>query len=177
MILINDKSIKSILKQFGYNSYDSKINELINKCLYSFVQKEVSSIKKKQRGGAETTLPLEYFGVKTENYFDNAPEGTSMSVTDSMIRPAFSVVDLQNTIEGGSAKKQFTVPAISVKRACEAVNVTTTVAQQRIIKSKFENVMHDVVRKASKKNIGDYLSLTSLQTVLEQKQYQKLFKS
>jgi ribosomal protein S7 len=98
-----------------------------------------------------------------------------MSVTDSMIRPALSVVDLQKTIEGG-AKSNFAVPAISVKRACEAVGNTTTAAQQRAIKTKFENVMCDALRKASKKNTGDLLSLTSLQAVLEQKQYQKLFK-
>jgi hypothetical protein len=98
-----------------------------------------------------------------------------MSVTNSMIRPALSVVDLQNTIEGGS-KSNFTVPAISVKRACEAVGNTTTAAQQRAIKSKFENVIYDVIRKASRKNTGDHLSLTSLQAVLDQKQYQKLFK-
>ena len=175
MIFIKDKSIKSSLKQFGYNSYDSKVNELMNKCLYSFVQNEVSS-KKKQRGGAETTLPLEYFGVKTGHYFENAPQGTNMSVTDSAIRPAFSVVDLQNTIKDGGGKT-FAVPAISVKRACEAVGTTTTAAQQRAIKSKFENVMRDVIRKVSKKNTGDHLSLTSLQTVLEQRQYQKVFKS
>ncbi|MFO0006281.1 MAG: hypothetical protein ACK559_34680, partial [bacterium] len=113
------------------------------------MQKESRS--KKQRGGAETTLPLEYFGVKTGHYFENAPQGTDMSVTESMIRPALSVVDLQKTIEGGGAKKQFAVPAISVKRACEAVGITTTAAQQRAIKSKFENVMHDILRKASKK--------------------------
>jgi hypothetical protein len=171
MIFINDRNIKSSLKQFGHNSYDSKINEVINKCLYSFVQNENS---KKQRGGAETTLPLEYFGVKTGHYFENPPQGTNMAVTDSMIRPALSVVDLQNTIEGGS--KKFAVPAISVKRACEAVGKKTTAAQQRVIKSKFENVLQDVIRKASKKNTGDHLSLTSLQAVLEQRQYQKLFK-
>ena len=176
MIFINERNIKSSLKQFGYNSFDSTVTGVINKCLYSFVQNEVSN-KKRQRGGAATTLPLEYFGVKTGHYFENAPEGTNMSVTDSAIRPAFSVVDLQNTIKDGGAKSNFTVPAISVKRACEAVGISINGAQQRTIKSKFENVMHDVIRKASKKNTSDYLSLTSLQAVLEQRQYQKLFKS
>ena len=171
MILINDKNVKSSLKQFGYNSYDSSINTVINRCLSSFVQNENTSMqraRKRQQGGAETTLPLEYFGVKTGHYFENAPQGTDMSVTDSMIRPAFSVVDLQNTIKGG-AKTNFTVPAISVKRACEAVGSTTTAAQQRTIKSKFENVLQEVLRKASKKNVGDHLSLSSLQAVLEQR--------
>lgn len=176
MIFIKDRNIKSSLKQFGYNSYDSTINGVINKCLYSFVQNEVSS-KKKQRGGAETTLPLEYFGVKTGHYFDNAPKGTDMAVTDSTIRPAFAVADLQNTIKDGGAAKKFAVPAISVKRACEAVGGTIAAAQQRAIKSKFENVMNDIIRKANKKQSGDHLSSTSLQAILEQRQYQKLFKS
>ena len=180
MIFINERNIKSSLKQFGYNSYDPAINEVINKCLYSFVQNENTSMqqaRKRQQGGAETTLPLEYFGVKTGHYFDNAAPGTNMSVTDSAIRPAFSVVDLQNTIKDGGAKSNFTVPAISVKRACEAVGGTTAAAQQRTIKSKFENVLQEVIRKASKKNTSDHLSLTFLQAVLEQRQYQKLFKS
>jgi len=175
MILIGDRNIKSSLKRLGYNSYDSKIGDVMNKCLHAFVKNESSKRRRYQSGGAETTLPLEYFGVKTGHYFDDARPGVDMAVTDTTIRPAFAVVDPQNTITtGGGAENKFVIPAISIKRACAGLNVSNE--QQRAMKVKFENVMQDVLRKAGKKNTGDHLSLTSVQAVLEQKQYQKLFK-
>ena len=177
MIFIADRNIKSSLKHMGFNSYDPQINQTLNKSLQAFVQNQAKQLKKHmQKGGAETTLPLEYFGVRTNNYFDDAPKGVDMTVTDSMIRPPFRVVDLQNTIKdgGASSRRQFSIPAVSIKRA--SANLDVSQSLQQTMKIKFENVMQEVLRKASKKSAIAHLSLSDLESVLNQQQYQKLFK-
>ena len=175
MIFIAERSINSSLKNMGFASYDAGVGAEMNRSLQAFVKNQSQKLSKQlQRGGAETTLPLEYFGVKTNHYFEDAPRGVDMTVSDSTIRPAFSIVDPNNTIKDGGAAASFSIPAVSIKRA--TANMGVSPKMQQIMKSKFENTMQQVLRKAGKKSNNKHLYLQDLKDILSQRQYQTLFK-
>jgi histone H3/H4 len=200
MKLIAEKNLKSSMKKMGFNSFDSKVHSLVEAALMKYsshvltkaakiAQRTGSSVvevdhvlqavsSKKQKGGAETTLPLEYFGVRTNYYSENAPMGTDMSVTDANIRPAFVVNDIQGVIKGGGNK--FNVPFTSVKEAISkwqsSQGVQVRSQAQKLVHQKFEMEFNNVLNKASKLEKGDHLGFATLDKVLNQRQYQKLFK-
>lgn len=225
MKLINEKTLNTSLKKIGFEKVDDKAHKLMNSCLHNFTlnvldkavrvaKKENSKViaakhvvvvldgKKSQAGGAETTMPLEYFGVRTNFYSENAPKGYDMSVSESAIRPAFSVNDPKGFFlekyssteglysdmnpdkgqfmaqEGGA---QFSVPLSAVQEACKLymeeqnneVKVNSTA--QKALKQKFENVFSEVLNKAAKKDTSK-LSASVLESILQQRKFQKLFK-
>lgn len=196
MKLIAEKNLKSSMKSVGFTSFDSRVHSLIESCLVNFSASVVSKASKlaqrsgsasvnedhvmhvmqgkSQNGGAETTFPLEYFGVRTNHYSENAPVGTNMSVTDTDIRPAFVVQDPQRIIKGGGVA--FSVPFTSVKQAVTKFGVQVRVSAQKLIQQKFERELSTVLSKAKKLEKSEHLTSSALEKVLAQRQYQKLFK-
>lgn len=201
MKLIAEKNLKSSMKKMGFTTFDQRVHNLVESSLtrYSAVvltkatrvaKREGSTVveaehvlqalsSKVQRGGAETTLPMEYFGVRTNHYSENAPVGADMSVTATNIRPAFVVKDLQGVIkEGGGGR--FSVPFTSVKEAVSKYQTTTSVQvrnqAQKLVQQKFEMEFNNVLSKARKLQKNEHLATSTLEKVLSQRQYQKLFK-
>lgn len=196
MKLIAEKNLKSSMKRLGFASFDSRVHNLIESCLVNFSAGVVSKASRlaqrsgsssveddhvlqvvqsrRQNGGAETTLPLEYFGVRTSHYSENAPIGTDMAVTNANIRPAFLVKDPQGVIKGGGVS--FSVPFTSVKQAVSKWGVQVRVSAQKLIQQKFESELSTILSKAKKFERGDHLTTSALEKILAQRQYQKLFK-
>lgn len=195
MKLIADKTLKSSLKTFGFTSHQSKVESSINHSLENFVRSTIEKAHKiaqkegkqqvsedhinavflkRQRGGAETTLPLEYFGVDSKHYFENTPKGADMSVTDINIRPAFVVNDPSGVIKSGGGKQKFHVALSSVKAASRSSELKQ--GAQKALQQKFEERFGEVMAKVQKKSSTAHLSVESLEEVLSQRQYQKLFK-
>lgn len=196
MKIIAERNIKASVKNHGFEGLNEQAHNLIEKSLKNFVslqvekaqkiaQKEGKNVieekhvqqvgQKKQRGGAETTLPLEYFGVDSKHYFENAPLGTDMGVTASTIRPAFVVNDPAGVIKGGGNNK-FNVPFTAVQSVCKQQNVQIRNQAQKLIQQKFESVFGEVVSKTAKKFGNNQLKGSELEQVLQQHKYQKLFK-
>ena len=117
MKIISPKTIKTNVRKYGFVEATEKAESVIDKSLYTLMRNVLSKAKSfaekdnmryigiehiekafgsskrlKQRGGAETTMPLEYFGVRT-NHYVNDPQGLDMTVSDSFIRPPHMVND------------------------------------------------------------------------------------
>lgn len=194
---INEKS----LRKFGISSASPKAVSLIEQSLQNFVQNSVKRAERqaqregakyieaqhvqqvfqqKQFGGAETTMPLEYYGVDSKHYFDDAPMGTDMSVSDSLIRPEFSVNDPAGVIKaaqmGGAVR--FAVPFTTIKEALQNARTELAIREKakKLIQEKFEQHFGKVLQKAIQRSDKQHLSHTQLEQVLNQKKFQKLFK-
>ena len=194
MKIITDKSIKLSLSKYGFSGHNEQAHRVIDDSLDNFINKSLKKASKQaakegaqsvsvkhlqqQRGGAETTLPLEYFGVDSKHYHDNAPQGTNMAVTNSLIRPAFAVNDPMGLIAGGGARTQaqFSVPLTAVKQVCQKQGVAVSGAAQKVLQQKFDSEFSQVLAKVSKKFGSEQLKGADLEQVLKQKKFQKLFK-
>ena len=196
MKIITDKSIKVNLSKYGFSGHNEQAHRVIDDSLDNFINKSLKKasrlavkegarsvsekhlLQQQQRGGAETTMPLEYFGVDSKHYHDNAPQGTNMAVTNSLIRPAFAVNDPMGLIAGGGARTQaqFSVPLTAVKQVCQKQGVAVSGAAQKVLQQKFDSEFSQVLAKVSKKFGSEQLKGADLEQVLKQKKFQKLFK-
>lgn len=111
---MNDKSLKTQIKVYKIKLSDShQVSARINDLLYRYIKfamipviKKINKtrVKNKQKGG-RTILPLEYFGIDTENYYSanslpNKYNGKIMDQsTNTIVRPAL-LREMQN---GGRA--------------------------------------------------------------------------
>ena len=115
MIFLTEKSIRQNIKKFGFKDTNSRVVELLNRCIENFSAQSIKKALKqhrkfnKQSGGdgavGRTVLPSEYFGVNSGNYFSNS-DGTNMNVSNSIIRPSIVTHDLSGSIKGGKNNKE-----------------------------------------------------------------------
>lgn len=186
MKLIADKTLKTSLKNLGFSEVDDKVFASVNELLLKFVTKSLKSkskspksksAKSSQRGGAETTLPLEYFGVDSGHYAENVPQGVNMSVTADNVRPVMGINDPQNLIEKfGGASKGFFVPKTAVVKAVKEANLTASACTVETLKTKFESLFSEILKKAVKdKAAQGHLTASLFSKYVSQKKYTKFF--
>lgn len=201
MKIIAERSMKTSMKRCGFQGIDGKAHDLVEESLQNFVAnaiqkaQKVSSKEGKQiveekhmlsafqgkkgrlTGGAETTLPLEYFGVNSKHYHEDAPLGTDMQVTNSMVRPAFLVNDPAGVLQQvGSSKRTFKISSAAVKSILNEHNVQVRQNAQKLMQEKFEGAFEQVLAKVAKKFGTNELQGSQLQEILNQQKFQKLFK-
>lgn len=192
MKLIAERNLKSSAKKFGYEGLNDHAQDVIETSLRNFVFANIEKAEQqarrdgklvieekhvlKQRGGAETTLPLEYFGVNSKHYFDNIPDASDMLVSNSTIRPAMLINDPSMVFKGGAADNKFHVPFIAVKQLCQNQSLRVNQEAQKAIQQKFESLFGEVVSKTARKYNSNLLKGSDLTQVLQQRKYQKLFK-
>lgn len=197
MKIIAERSLKTNVRRCGFQEMDNMAHAIVEESLKNFVAKTLQRAQKAsskegkqvveekhiqgvfqgrkahQSGGAETTLPLEYFGVNSKNYFQDAPQGANMQVTGSTVRPAFLV---SNPSFKGGASHEFKVSSASVKGIVAKQGVQVRQAAQKLMQQKFEESFEQVLSKVAKKFGKTELQGSQLQEVLNQKKFQKLFK-
>ena len=204
MKIFTEKNVKANLKAYGFESADFEVIDMLNKSFDMFLNKTIEKarryskdgkieerhmlkalgFKNSQKGGAETTMPLEYFGVDSGNYHDNVNMGIDMQVTDNYIRPALNMNDPSNIFEdiktngmtGGNIHK-ISVSKCAFQKACGQCGGSIPTKVREHIQRKYENEISDVINKVKKlKTNSLHLSTETLDKVLSQSKYSKLFK-
>lgn len=194
---IKENQLKSNLKKYDYQSYDSEVLEQVNDLHQRFVSKLISQKKKQQdkqqkqmQKGGRVSFPIDYFGGQTNNLTTETPKFTDISTNDVNMRQHIPLNDpsqVLGTEKGmtsgmiGGSKKQYQVSQSAsqdiVKSLSQQNKFELEDKQQftQMTKQKFESLMNEVLLKAKKKSQG-HLTKDSLQEVLEQKKY-KSFKA
>lgn len=189
MIFLSENSIRINAKKFGFKNVDIAVLESINNYLMNYTKNILKKALKKNKhnniqihqNGGRIVLPSEYFGIESGSYFENISHnnGTNMTVTNTMIRPMQHTVDLTGAIIGGS-NKIFTISKNALKNALNEANV---ILEKNIkidndtyvhIKYKFEKIMTEIFRKASKKTTDNNLELSNLENIVNQSKYKEL---
>jgi len=134
MIFLTEKSIRQNIKKFGFKDTNSRVVELLNRCIENFASQSIKKALKQHRkfnkqsgrgallqGGSgavgRTVLPSEYFGINSGNYLSNS-DGTNMNVTNSVIRPSIITHDLSGSIKGGKNTKESCGSKCNEQRQC-----------------------------------------------------------
>lgn len=194
---IKENQLKSNLKKYDYQSYDSEVLEQVNNLHQKFVSKLISQKKKQQekqqkqmQKGGRVSFPIDYFGGQTNNLTTEIPKFTDISANVVDMRQHIPLNDpsqVLGTEKGmvsgmiGGSKKQYQVSQSAsqdiVKSLSQQNKFELEDKQQftQFTKQKFESLMNEVLLKAKKKSQG-HLTKDSLQEVLEQKKY-KSFKA
>lgn len=205
MKIITDKTIQQNVMQYGFNHCDKEVYDRVNESFICYMnnilhksQKYIQNDKldmdaivkglrlqkdqKHQRGGAETTMPLEYYGVDSGHYYDNPEGGIDMSVTNDYIRPSMHVNDPAGVIESyelvGGNRVRFCLPkSASSKLSGLYENVKIQTKAREFMVKKFENDFSELMSKVKKVSGKDrYLHTEVIDKILSQRKYSKLFK-
>ena len=204
MKIITDKSIRENVSKYGFAGYDKCISEIINSSFVNYAQNILHKSEKyaksdkidmdavvkglrlksqpRQRGGAETTMPLEYYGVDSGHYHDEIVGGFDASVTNDAIRAPMDVNDPSGVIENfdliGGGQPNFCVPKTTASKISLIYDTIKVQPQVReFIVKKFETDFSTVFQKAKKLSGRErYLREDILNKVLSQRAFSKLFK-
>lgn len=159
-------TVKSELKKFMESQKVEKYDlDALVKVATGAVKAFAKNSKATMSGG-RILMPLEYFGVETKHYVDNAVY-PSVAETADMIRPA-----VPQTFPGldmvGGAKASFSLPSSQLKSAMGMSNV-------KAAKKTFDAMFTKVLLKATSPKSHKKELLTSHVTkVLAQKQFAML---
>lgn len=192
MIFLTDKSIRSNMNKFGFKTYDANVIALVNQYLQNYTKNTISRAARRNKdvdvleashviqAGGRIVMPSEYFGVESGSYFSELKNnGTDMSVTNSMIRPAVVTYDLSGAIKSGGADRQFNVSqkalqgAISEAKVALQRNLRLRSDANIAMRQGFQNIMTEILQKAGK-HIGSnnhHLSETVLRKIAGQRKY------
>lgn len=123
VVFISDRQISSNLKKVGFIKVDPKVNELINEASFRLVRRTLEkAMKKAILKGGRVTMPLEYYGIRTDNFVADA-KGTDMTATESRIRPHFDAI-----MSGGAGDKPlFVLSFATTQNMCKEVMTTSNV--------------------------------------------------
>jgi hypothetical protein len=192
MIFITENQLHSSLKKCGFSSYDEDVLVSVNDSLLSYVKNSMKKALKKNKDvdvlseqhfqkGGRTVFPSEYFGHESGSYFESLNNnGTDMSVTNTMIRPAILTQDLSGAITGGKSDvKKFKVSNNVIQNAVMEVktNLSKNIALKKSaishLKQDFETKMNEILQKTHAKSESQHLSIDLLKKVLSMKKYQE----
>jgi len=171
---IKENQLKANLNKLGVKSVDDDVLEVVNKLQQKVVTDMLKQQQQKQQNGGRVSLPIDYFGGQTANLSTSVPSFTDMTPTSTDIRPALAFQAV-----GGGKDIKYKVSDIAAK-ACvkkcveeQAAQLNSMSKQQlvKVSKQKFENVMTEVINKATSKQ--GHLSKQKLKEVLSQKKYQQ----
>lgn len=205
MKIISDKSIRENMRKYGFQSVSPDVSEVMNASLDNFLENTFTKAKKiaknqnmneqhiikalgfsKQTGGAETTMPLEYYGIDSKHYYETPELGVDTSVTNDFIRPAMAVNDPSNIFEttfmtGGRCsckdESKFSLSKSAMSKACSQYGAAIPSKMKKLLEKKFEMEFDKVMSKVQKqKHISSHLSGGSIDKVLSQRNFSKLFK-
>ena len=168
--MLSDKYLNSNLKKFGFKTYDNELKHEIQKFMVNFIGNKL------KKSGGRIVLPSEYFGHESGSYFKNlSNNGTDMSVTDSMIRPAISTHDITGVITGGSSAS-FNMPLKSFKLGLSEVNIKLSNEHTHKLKNDFEVLMTKMLKNIAKKK-SDNLTLMEVRSEVAKRQYKAFHKN
>lgn len=188
---ITQKQFTKSVKSCGFETFENSLIQDVNRLHQKFLFEELKKQQKRnhQRGG-RVSMPIQYFGVETNTYSSDIPKYTDVSPNDVFLRPQMNVNDPSgvlttdkafSTLVGGRNTKSFTVTQKGHHDALKHVlqeNPHLQCANKRLFvqesKQKFENLMNDVLKKASKQDNSD-LRQKTFQEVLDLKKY-KVYK-
>lgn len=153
-------SFKKNMKIYGFQTYDDQVKQLFQQSLENFVQKSSS------QSGGRVTMPSEYFGVSSGAYSADG-SGSSQAPTQEWARPGIEFHD----ISGGAMKYKVSKKAFA--DACKKYNPKITKARQAELKAEYEEKLHNLLKKLSKKK-DTHLSKEAVTTVFKQRNYQKV---
>ena len=167
---ISSKQLLLKIKPFGFTSYGDHTLRAVNDALKNCVK----FCTKQHMKGGRVTMPMEYYGIDSGNYYAPADlphgyDGEIMDiVTDTVARPSLPYHNV--AMSGGGAK--FCVTVKSVK---DASDVTLTPVLTKYIKAKFESLMTEILAKISKsKSKSTKLETADFEKVLKNKKYKCL---
>jgi len=178
--MLNEKTIKSNLKNWGFKTADPMIPKHVNNALMNIAENAAKNWSRNSRrqDGGRIVLPSEYFGVDSGRYEASASDGSNLNVTNSWIRTPLSASDPTGAITGGASKKRFACTVKAVKDVSERIS-RFEFKQQHIkeVKERFEERMTKFMNSIDRKNKTNetHLSEELFNTVRDQKQYNDLF--
>ena len=105
LIVLPESCIARNLKKFGFKTFDTQIVSHVNAIILNLVVKTLKVNLKAQKGG-RIVLPMEYFGVSTNEYSNAQGPYTDMSISSSYIRPPMNASFGQS---GGAKSGTFSV--------------------------------------------------------------------
>lgn len=207
MKIISDKSIRENIRKYGFQSVSPDVSDVMNESLDNFLENTFTKAKKlaknqnvteqhvmkvlgytKQNGGAETVMPLEYYGIDSGHYHTSPDMGVDTRVTNDFIRPAMNVNDPSGLFESGFMKgggsgcpckddKKFSLSKSAMTKACSQHGAAMSPRVRKLLEKKFEMEFDKVMSKVqNSKNTSSHLSGGSIDKILSQRKFSKLFK-
>lgn len=174
LIALQEKAIQKMLKAHGYKSWDSEVVASINEAFYNFVYNELNryGMKQNKQSGGKIVMPLEYFGVESNNFVE-AAEGVSVAPTADYVRPPIA-----STFQSAGAGFAFTKASVAMVVEDVANKYNKSVEKKShvvvALKAKAEETFSDVLRTVMKKHKKDHLSLSEWNSVASMKKYRAL---
>lgn len=160
---MNSKKLAQELKKFGFETYEEHALNHFEELIKEEVEtKFKAGVRKMRQNGGRIVLPLEYFGVSTNSYVENANPFTDMSVTDVHIRPALQWHDLS---KGGALKQEFQVSERAVTEMLNEVSngekienkKQTIIAMKKHIQTKATKFLNKVSKRGKLSHFGEHV--------------------
>lgn len=174
LIALQEKTIEKMLKAHGFKSWDSSVVQHINEAFYNFVYNELQrhGMKHNKQSGGKIVMPLEYFGVESNNFVDSS-EGVSVAPTVDYVRPPIA-----STFQSAGAGFSFTKASVAMVVEDVANKYNKSVENKSkvvaVVKSKAEKTFSQILTSVMKKNKKDHLSVSDLKSVLDMKKYKAM---
>lgn len=173
--ILPEKSVATKLKKFGFKTFDPKIVSHINTVILNFVIKTLKVNLKGQKGG-RIVLPMEYFGVQTNEYSSNNGPFTDMAISSDYIRPPMDSTFGQF---GGVAVAEFKVPQkeitafLTEAAAGRPVNDRKEVI--KVLTSKVSEILTQFFMTLQKQAKGQtHLDVATFEAALKKRAFSKL---
>jgi hypothetical protein len=192
---ISQKQVAYNLKKYNLQSFDKEIHDKINRLHKKVFEYQLKQYQKQQKQqGGRVAMPIEYFGSTTNHYSTSTPQFTDITPTQTYLRPTIALNDptsILGTEKGvisgmvGGNKQQFQVSQKTQEQSAREFlkeNHDSTkfkVSKKQFVddsKQKFENLIDNVLSKATKKSKQGHLSKEDFDKVLSLKQF-KAFKA
>ena len=188
---IKEKQLKNNISKFGFQTYDDKALQSLNKFqqrMFEDLAKHVDNKQKKQQRqqkGGRVAMPLPYFTGQDAQPVDTP--FTDVSANDAMLRQEMNLNDPTNVLAtekalqpfvGGKGPRKY---ELSQKAAIDTVNETCKVSKVELSnkkkfitasKQKFEDVATEVFGKLSRQG-KTHLTGNDLDKILNMKKYSK----
>lgn len=177
LIALQEKAIQKMLKAHGFKSWDSELVQHINEAFYNFIYNELKSngMRHNKQSGGKIVMPLEYFGVESNNFVE-AADGVSVAPTAEYVRPP--IASTFQSAGAGSGSFSFTKASVAMVVEDVANKYNKSVENKQSVvttmKTRAEKKFSDVLRAVMKKTKNDHMSLSEWKAVTTMKKHKSL---
>jgi hypothetical protein len=175
LIALQQNSIEKMLRSHGFKSWDNEVVSSMNEAFYNMIHHELKKYgmrRASNQQGGKIVMPLEYFGVESNNFVESA-EGVSVAPTADYVRPPIG-----STFQTAGAGSFISLKAVDMVVEDVASKYNKNVEKKRLVvkalKKTAEKKFTEILMKVKSKSKSEHMSVSSWNDVVSMKKYNSM---